>query len=286
MKKLLISLLIMVIVGGVVFYFGWVQLQLPANSAGVIFTKTNGWEAEPVRAGDFEWRWQRVLPTNFTLYVYPVEPYNAEIRQRGTLPSAEIYASALEDEPDFSYDIQIDLTFVVRPESLPLLASEQGVLPEALSSWYETTAREISLRAEELLLPGNGTEGSLPASSAELEAQIREPLSSEFEMVEFRSISPRRFRVPDSALYERAREIYLAGLETRRDTITAQTRADTAQDLQTERRFETLRRYGEILSDFPVLLEYFLLTTETGTDPLELNELRSLLNEVEQTQAQ
>jgi len=96
MRKLFVSLIILIIVGGVGFYFGWIQIQLPANTFGVIFTKTNGYEASVVRPGTFEWRWQRLLPTNLTLYTYTLAPQSTNVTVAGTLPGLSIVNSSRE----------------------------------------------------------------------------------------------------------------------------------------------------------------------------------------------
>ena len=40
MKKALVTLIILLVLGGVVFYFGWVQIRLPADACAVIFTSS------------------------------------------------------------------------------------------------------------------------------------------------------------------------------------------------------------------------------------------------------
>ena len=85
MRKFLVSLLLVVIAAGVAFYFGWIQLQLPADTYGVIFTKTNGFEQNVVKPGTFVWRWQRLLPTNLTLFTYQLKPQESEVAKTAKL---------------------------------------------------------------------------------------------------------------------------------------------------------------------------------------------------------
>jgi hypothetical protein len=40
-----------------------------------------------------------------------------------------------------------------------------------------------------------------------------------------------------------------------------------------------LRDYGEVLSEYPVLLDYFNMSAESGVDPLQLEALRSAASE-------
>ena len=90
MKRFVILMVVLLLLGGVAFYFGWVQIHIPAGHYGVIFTRTNGWEDEPVVPGTFVWRWQRLVPTNFTLYLFDVESHRTEVRLDGKIGRAHV----------------------------------------------------------------------------------------------------------------------------------------------------------------------------------------------------
>jgi hypothetical protein len=78
MKAFLITLIILVVLAGAAFYFGWLQILLPAENYAVIFTKTGGYDETVVRPGEFSWRWQRLIPTNMTVYTFDLHPRSAE----------------------------------------------------------------------------------------------------------------------------------------------------------------------------------------------------------------
>ena len=69
MKRLLVALFVLVVIAAAVFFFGWVQFQIPPDAHGVIFTKTNGWEEEVVDPGTFVWRWQSLADESHALRV-------------------------------------------------------------------------------------------------------------------------------------------------------------------------------------------------------------------------
>jgi hypothetical protein len=106
-----------------------------------------------------------------------------------------------------------------------------------------------------------------------LEDELTDRLAEEFETLEIISAVPTTMSVPDFALYEAARSLYFEAVEARRAAISE--RAFTAEEerITEESRLDTLRSYGEVLSEFPVLLDYFSLTAEQGVDPLELDAL-------------
>lgn len=276
MRKFVISLLILLIAGGVAFYFGWVQLQMPPNTYGVVFTKTGGWDDTVIRPGAFHWRWERLLPTNFTLHVYSAAPHRAEVRSSGTLPSADVYAGYLEENPDFGYEIEVSLAYRVRPEELPRLAREEDLQPAGLEEWYAQYDERIADRARGLVrrLYADASEDAPgEVSLAALETELADRLAEEFADLEIISAVPTTLSVPDFDLYEAARSLYFETVDARREAIAE--RAFTAEErrITEETRLETLRRYGEVLAEFPVLLDYFSLSAEQGVDPLELDAL-------------
>jgi hypothetical protein len=277
MRKFVISLVILIIAGGVAFYFGWVQLHLPPNTYGVVFTKTGGWDAEPMEPGEFHWRWERLLPTNFTLHVFPASPHRTTVRSTGSLPSADVYAGFLDESPDFSYEIEVSLAYRVRPDELPRLAREEDLQPAALEDWYAQYDRRIADRARSLVrdLYAEAQEDSPGRVQLEsLEAELLDALSEDFSQLQFVSAVPTTLSVPDFDLYEAARSLYFETVEARRQAISEEAFAAEERRITEESRLETLRRYGEVLAEYPVLLDYFSLSAEQGIDPLELDAIR------------
>lgn len=273
MRKFIVSLVILILAGGTVFYFGWVQYKIPPNSYGVVFTKTHGWDDEVIHAGRFMWRWERLLPTNFTLYVFPSEPHTANVSADGSLPSAENYSQFLDQSPDFSYSIALDVTFRVEPEALVDLARSEGILPGDLADWYERKSDAIEAATPELVVQSvnESAESETETPIVGLPARLRPLLEERFSNLEFISVVPREVRIPDIELYLRAKEIYLSVLDTREEAAGAAAAAQSTQDIQTEGRLQVLRSYGDILDAYPVLLDYFRLQAETGADPLGIN---------------
>jgi hypothetical protein len=277
MRKFFVSLIILILAAGAVFYFGWVQFKLPPNSYGVIFTKTHGWEKEIVRAGDFVWRWQRLLPTNLTLYVFSAAPHNTTVSATGSLPSAENYSQFLDQAPDFSYAITLDVSFRVQPGQLVDLARSEGLLPSDLEAWYERKAEAIEAAAPQLVVDSMSAAMNADDETplAGLSDRILPQLEQRFATIEFLSVAPQEVRVPDVELYLRAKEIYLSALDAREEAASAAAAAQSTQAIQTEGRLQILRSYGDILDSYPVLLDYFRLQAETGVDPLNITGVQT-----------
>lgn len=81
-------------------------------------SKTGGIYSKPIVPGSFEWRWERLLPTNVTLTAFSTEPVNSVLTVSGTLPGGETYSSLLEGNPSFSYSMTLQITASVAPEDI------------------------------------------------------------------------------------------------------------------------------------------------------------------------
>lgn len=276
MKKAIVILVLLILVAGTAFYFGWVQFQLPPGTVGVIFTKTSGWDSDVVEAGQFAWRWEALLPTNLTLYVVDADPVTVGVLRTGSLPSGSLYGGFLEGSPTFEYEVRFDVTYRVAPGELPRLIEEGVIEGSEISVWYDRMNESIESRALDLV--SEAMESASEASSGERISRFAESmerrLSAALPEVEVVSVSPRRISVPDMDLYREARNLYFAAMEARRDAIQEAMAATSTTEVLEEARLGTLRRYGEVLSEYPVLLDYFRLGGGEGGDPLNLGELR------------
>lgn len=258
MKTFLIILVILVILAGVAFYFGWVQIHLPAEHYAVVFTKTGGYDEEVIRPGEFSWRWERLVPTNMTLYKFDLHPRSEKIPFQGNLPSAELYSSILPENPDFSYRGEIDVTFMIAPESLPALVAEKKLLPDSLEDFFSDQAQTLSTSALQIIKDTDAD----PSNTAELNRRLERELGAVVSDLEISALNVQVKHLPDMELYELARSSYrelvqirdssraeavaqLAEQQVRADNARAQERAD----------LEALREYGELLEEYPILLK-------------------------------
>ncbi len=276
MKKFLLSLIILIILGGVVFYFGWIQFRIPEGHYGVVFTKTHGYESTALKAGTFAWRWQALLPTNLTLHTYSAEPFTATLSSRGSLPSASLYAGELEESPSFDYSLRVRLSYRFDPERLPELLQDEVMEPEELVNWYE--AREQAMQQQLLSIVSENLSTLAEAEgvasvSAELAETIQADLEEIYPFVTVTSVVPQEVQLPDLQLYRSARDLYYARIEARREAVATVGVDAASREVQQESRVSRLQQYGEVLSQYPSLLEYFDLLAENGVDPLNIQEL-------------
>ena len=267
MKAFLIILVILVVLAGTAFYFGWVQILLPPENYAVVFTKIGGYDDQVIRPGEFSWRWERLIPTNMTLYTFDLHPRTLEVSFEGSLPSGQLYSSILPENPDFSLSGNVTIQFGIVPESLPALVAEEKLSPEALDDFYEAKAEQISNRIMDKL------------KSATLNQQMERELAREFPDLKILSLRTETVRVPDLELYELARQSYKELVEIRdrsREEAVArmaveQVRAENARDQERE-TLEALREYGKLLNEYPILLKAMYVQKLSGDKVITIPE--------------
>jgi len=259
MKKFFFTLFFFAVIGGVVFFYGWVQLTVPPGSYGIISSKTHGVDPEPVRSGDFRWLWYKLIPTNVQIAVFRLETAKFPIDFSSSLPSGDSYAAfAGLSAVDFSWNLKGEVSFNIDPDMLVSLVQQHNLADQdALEAYLQDVAREIkviilrtlssaetdSLRVENIL------SGS---PDAQMERQIRNrfPEIRDFSFI----ISSARF--PDFTLYRQFRLLYEEFLAIQREFLTAALGTRAENHIEAQFRLGELERYGELLTKYPILLEY------------------------------
>ena len=263
MKKFVVFFILLLGLGGAGFYFGWVQLDIPPQSRGVIFTKSGGWDAAAAEPGVFSWRWEKLIPGNFTLYLYPDKTHTSEIELRGSLPSAEVYALVLDGNPSFGYSLRFSVSYRVHSDYFPVLAKEHGVLPETFEEWLAALRTGIAAKGSAAVAAWFEENSAAPAETEkQLARTITAFLAADYPFLEITGFAPTELRFPDTALYAKARELYLARAESRKDALRESAREMTLRALREETRWENLKKYGELLTQYPVLLDFLKIEKE------------------------
>lgn len=273
MKKFFTFLLILIILGGIGtgFYFGWIQMRLGENDYGVVFTKVKGYDQEVLEPGKFIWRWEALLPTNFTLHIFHLEPRSSRVSLKGVLPSGELYGQFFDGTPDFSYDITLSLNYMLKPEALPGLVKEAYVTPEELDTWYRGKEDAALVEAANLLRkrmeePGFYGTAGLPAEG--FEKDLTERLNEAFPELLFSQALVVNLVLPDAELYRRAREAYFSLMETRELLSARALEEATSQTMSQSVNLELLEKYGELFTTYPILLDYLNLNPQFAEEML------------------
>jgi hypothetical protein len=266
MRKFLIVFFILLALGGTAFFFGWVQLEVPPGSYGVLRSKTHGLDQTLIREGEFRWVWYKLIPTNTDIQVYRLLPEERRLNHRGILPSAAVYTSFAGIDADFSYEFTAILSFNIGPESLIPLIGERNIMgQEELKIYTDSLAGEIEsfVLGRIRNIAEDEEEFALileTGSSPRLEEEIRgafpqtADLSCRVEAVHF----------PDFSLYSRLRDLYTDYISNQREYIVRARDESSARHVDFQFRIDELTRYGDLLTRYPILLEYLKLENSRG----------------------
>jgi len=278
--KLFLFLILLILIGGAVFYFGWIQFQLEEHSYGVVFSKTSGYEEEILRPGEFNWRWQALIPTNLNLHAIEVLPRSVDIEKSGSLPSGNVYAQAIEVSTDFKYSLVLSLAYSLQPEHLPQLVKDEALTVDTLDDYYREAEQRINSLISSYIenrISSNQDVSIDDFKTSSFETTLKEELQEEFSHFKIKNVALTQLEIPDIDLYQAARSYYFDILETRRETETATLQQEREWVVSQESKLEVLKKYGELFTEYPGLIQYMALR--------ENQNLQQLLPEIDLIQS-
>ncbi|MBB6479104.1 hypothetical protein [Spirochaeta isovalerica] len=269
----ILSFLLFFGAAGTLFWFGWVQFELPENTYAVLFSKTSGYDSKVLEPGRFIWKWERILPTNSKLIKFLVETRSTELEYIGELPSGDLYKSFIPENPDFSYHMTFHISYRLIEERLPELLQKGDLDSGDMESFYNEAEAEYL----KILKEGTGdyfTENlSINSSSyGELEIALLEKLKSRYTYLEIRSFVVKYINFPDLELYRTAKDMYAQILERRKNAEIATEKWAIESKVNLDTKIEILTKYGELLSKYPILVDYFALDPESQV--LDISNLK------------
>lgn len=271
MKKFIILFIIIVILGGTAFVAGWLQIFIPPDTYCVAFTKTGGFDTYITEPGTFSWRWERLIPTNMTLFKFKLQPIRRDVALKGELPSGTIYSTVLPGEPDFTYNLNLSISFMLKPSALPDLVSKHNLRPDTIDQWYKTLVNSAFHYVSKQLLTLNNIKNYY--SSSDVTFKLKNTVDKEYPFLEISDISINDMSLPDIDLYKKAKNIYFSLIDAQAESqknIIKKSEGDKLSQMISEnkekQKIETYKEYGKLLNDYPILLKYFSLQKGSNGD--------------------
>lgn len=261
MKKFFAVFFVLAALAGAGLFIGWAQRGVPPGSYGVLRSRSHGTDPRLVAPGEFRWVWYRLIPRNAQMSHFRLVPVNRQFSERGVLPSGRIFSAFLGIQEDFSWEISASMSFRLRPDALVALVDARDIRSqEELDRHLAEIADEM--RAVVIRWFNQGSDavrqadallqvGEAPALSREIE--MRFPSVADFSL---RIISA---RLPDFGLYDQARTQHGEFLALQREHIAEGLAGLTMDRLGAFSRIAELELYGDLLTRFPILLEYLAL---------------------------
>jgi len=261
MKKFFFTLFLLIVIGIVVFLFGWAQYTVPPGSYGVISSKTHGIDPEPVKSGEFRWIWYKLIPTNVEIAVFKLDPVKFDINFNSSLPSGDTYAAFAGLGVDFSWNLKANVSFSLNPDMLVSVVSAHNLKNQADMDLY---LLDISKGIENYILRAFS---SVETDSTRLEnvmagkgdAELEREIAVLYPEIKDFSLTVESAHFPDFILYREIRLLYEDYLKKQRELASASFGKRAENQLASQFHFNELERYGELLTKFPILLEYLAL---------------------------
>jgi len=269
MKKFLFILLLLIILCGAGFFFGWAQLTVPPGSYGVMRSKTNGLESQVIRDGEFRWYWYKLIPTNVKISVYTLGPVNYSFDSSGSLSSGEVYASVAGINTDFSWRISGNLSFSLKPDTLPDFTGRENIsddagLRKAEGALAERIGSFAIQRLKSYADSDDGTKVDTLAFTGSL-SELNNDIAAAFPEIENLNCTVQVVHSPDYKLYQSLKELYTDYLAHQSSVLKPDVITESENRISLRSRIDELTSYGELLTKYPILLQY--LAIEKGLQP-------------------
>jgi hypothetical protein len=267
MKRFFVILLVLIILGGAGVFFGWAQLPVPPGAYGVMRSKTHGVDPQIIREGEFRWVWYKLIPTNVKTEVFSLNKISRSIKTSGILPSGDVYASLSGLSADFSWEISGQFSFNIKSEALPsLVASGDIASGEDLETYENMLADRIEAHILDFLVSYSEDSGKMEAIMVSGSVpELAESVNRTFPEIEGFSCLIRSTRYPDYALYRSVRSLYEDYLKQQELSFRTILSGEAESRTLSRQRLDELSKYGELLTRYPVLLQYMAM--EKGLDP-------------------
>jgi len=261
MKKFFFTLFLLLALGFAVFMFGWAQYSVPPGSFGVICSKTHEIDPKPVKSGEFRWIWYKLIPTNVEIAVFRLEPVKFDINFNSTLPSGDSYAAFAGIDAKFSWELNAVVSFSLNPDKLISVVSANNLKDQSEMDAY---LKDIADGIENYVLR---VFSSVEADNTRLENlmtgnkdnELERDITSMYPEIQDFSLTVRSAVYPDFVLYREVRVLYEDYLKKQRELVTAGFGRRAENQIAARLHLEELEKYGELLTKYPILLNYIEL---------------------------
>ena len=269
MKKFTVFLLVLILLGGAGFFFGWAHRTVPPGSYGVMRSRTHGLDPQVIREGEFRWVWYKLIPTNAQVTVYTLGPVTRQIRSSGSLSSGDVYAALAGLDADFSWEVTGEFSFSLRPEALPELTVREHLsgnadlrsfelrLAERIEHFVLQRLKAYADREDGETMATIRFTGSLP--------ELDNAILSAFPEIQNLICTIRVVRFPDYVLFRSLKELYREYVSLLSMALDPHIGMEAEERIRINLRMDELARYGDLLTRYPMLFN--LLALERGFGP-------------------
>lgn len=261
MKKFLILSFICLIIAITAFFAGWLQFKVGPNEYGVVYSKLSGYKKNIIVPGKFYWNFDSLIPKNTSIITLSARPQTYTATYTQELPSGLAYKKTLVGDIDFTYTYNFSFSYVLKQEAVIDLVKNQGINSDNMDSWYNrkteilsfVASQEISKALTDYAAEYDLYDLMLPDSP--LEKTVKGNLEKYFNDITITDFRIYTLKIPDKDLYNRAKNLYLELLEAKNESLKNEITLSSGERIQNDLRLDMLKGYGELISQYPGLIE-------------------------------
>ena len=221
-----------------------------------------------MRSGEFRWLWYKLIPTNVKISVFHVEPVKYIMDYSSILPSGNIYADFVGLKEDFSWDIKAEISFIIDSDMLIKVTSDHNITDQhGLNDYLQNIAQNISAMILRTLSSADTDPARLERIlSDNPDVQIEREITNRFPEIRNFLFSVHSANFPDFILYKQVRSLYEEFLSEQSEYVASSFGRNAEVHIEARIRFDELERYGELLTKYPVLMQYLALEMSGNAD--------------------
>ena len=262
MKKFILLLVLLIIAAGVVFYFGWINVE-PGKFV-IAHSTLTGTTGYPLESGELNWLWQKLVPRSFHQYEIDKEPYRIQYDISYQLPGSE----ELQEYGNFTLGLTVMIQYSVDFESAVILL-DRGIIENSNDYFSEQFKTQIEDTVTGFILE-NMAQYSLMSRSFDYAAleYLRELLrgsvsdfSANYKLKDINT-TVTFTEIPQVESYREALRHYFEYMETLSKLTDERAARDAELQLirdEDDIEIARLKKYGELISQYPLLLKYFYI---------------------------
>jgi hypothetical protein len=259
-ERIIANIIVIVIAAIAVFFIGWIQLQVKSNSCTVMVTKTGGVYEKPILPGKFTWRWERLLPTNVQLRSFKLAPYTSKQTVSGELPSADIYSKQIKDNPDFSYNVILQISISLSPEQLVELVKKNNfTTQEDVDAYLDGKSKIAAKKVMEYFIDKKVNDISFVTNILS-DSEIKDVVvknKSDFDGMTISNVEVISAKIPDMQLYSAAKDAFSQYQSQMKESLKAAAEKDADTVIEEDRSIQRLEKVGKLLQKYPQLQDVF-----------------------------
>lgn len=235
---------------GAAFYAGFAAFRVSDGQYGVLVSKTSGVSETPVEPGVFSWRWELLIPTNARIVTFSSEPFKTQVVKSGKLPSGDVYAKMLSENPDFSYSFTCGIELKCDGDSCVRFVKENGAASDsALRKKMEDTAAEIAGKVESGFLSQIQNTGTVDFDA--LKNSVKASYATSIFSISSLEISS--VRIPDADLYRSVKKMYMDYIALVNSSLQSMAESQARDISEYTKNLNKLDRFGKVLKENPEL---------------------------------